>query len=223
MDVIEAILARHSVRDFKSDPVKKETILKILEAAGRSPSSGNSQPWHIFVAGGKVMEKIRQSYLERFEKDVPGKPEMASTPPNQWPPALLARMEKQRDERNKLLGINIQDKAAMRANMAKGNKFFGAPVLLVLCMDRGLSEFSAYDLGLLSQTIMLAAQNFGLGSIVARGFINHPDILREELAIPDNVQIVIGIAIGYKDDKSIINTYRSSRRPVQEMATFKGL
>ena len=38
MDVIEAILNRYSVRDFSSQPVPKETVMKILEAATHSPS-----------------------------------------------------------------------------------------------------------------------------------------------------------------------------------------
>jgi nitroreductase len=32
MDTIQAMNSRHSVRAFKSDPVARETILKILEA-----------------------------------------------------------------------------------------------------------------------------------------------------------------------------------------------
>ena len=67
MDVIEAILTRHSVRDFSSKPVAKETVMKILEAATRSPSSGNGQPWEVFVASGATIEKIRQIYQERAQ------------------------------------------------------------------------------------------------------------------------------------------------------------
>ena len=33
MDVIKAIIERYSARDFKSDAVPKETLVKILEAA----------------------------------------------------------------------------------------------------------------------------------------------------------------------------------------------
>ena len=223
MDVVKAMLARHSVRDFKPDPVAKETILKVLEAATRSPSSGNGQPWEIFVSSGEVLEKIRQAYFDRFEKNVPGKPEFASAHPNHWPPAMQERMDKQRTERWKLQGIDPQDKGAIRASMEKGSGFFGAPVLVVLCVERAMSISSAFDIGLLTQSILLAAQNFGLGSIVAMGFVTHPDILRKELAIPDNLQIVIGVALGYPNTKSIINTYRSSRRPIQEVVTFKGL
>ena len=65
MDVIKAILARHSVRDFSSKPVSKETVMKILEVATRSPSGGNGQPWEVFVASGATIEKIRKMYQER--------------------------------------------------------------------------------------------------------------------------------------------------------------
>ena len=222
MDVIEAMLARHSVRDFKPEPVAKETLMKILEAATRSPSSGNSQPWEIFVASGKTLEKIRQSYLERFQQDVSGKPEFTPTPLPQWPAHMQERMSTQRAERFKLLGIDLKDNAAIRANMENGSRLWGAPVLIVLCMDHTLMASSAYDIGLLTQNILLAAQNFGLGSIVAMGLVAHPDILHRELEIPDSLQIVIGVALGYQDEQSIINSYRSSRRPIQEVVTFKG-
>jgi nitroreductase len=127
-----------------------------------------------------------------------------------------------RAERWKLQGIDPKDQAAIRANMENGSRFFGAPVLVVLCMDRALSTASAFDIGLLTQNILLAAQDFGVGSLVALNFVTHPDILRKELAIPDNLQIVIGVALGYPNTKSIINTYRSSRRPIKEVVIFKG-
>ncbi|MEW6423761.1 MAG: nitroreductase family protein [Bacillota bacterium] len=51
MNVIEALNSRHSVRAFKPDPVTKETLLKIIQAANQAPSWGNSQPWEVFIAG----------------------------------------------------------------------------------------------------------------------------------------------------------------------------
>ena len=65
MEIIEAILARHSVRDYSSRPVDKETVMKILDVAGRSPSGGNGQPWEVFVASGVTIERIRKMYQER--------------------------------------------------------------------------------------------------------------------------------------------------------------
>jgi nitroreductase len=59
MDVIEAILARHSVRDFSSRPVAKDILMKILEVATWSPSGGNGQPWEVFVASGTPTGRCR--------------------------------------------------------------------------------------------------------------------------------------------------------------------
>jgi nitroreductase len=71
MDVRKAILERYAARDFKSEPVSKETLVKIMETALRSPSTGNGQPWQVFVAGGEATEKITRAYLDRFAEDVP--------------------------------------------------------------------------------------------------------------------------------------------------------
>ena len=70
---------------------------------------------------------------------------------------------------------------------------------------------------------MLAARGYGVDSIIASAFVSQPDILRKELGIHDNLQIVIGIGLGYQNPKSIINTYRSPRRSLKEVATFKGI
>ena len=126
-------------------------------------------------------------------------------------------------DRLKLLGINPQDNAAMKGFREIGGRLFRARVLVILCMDKTLSTWTAFDFGLLSQTIMLAARGYGVDSIVAQAFVSQPDILRKELGIPDNLQIVIGMGLGYQNPKSIINTYRSPRRSLQEAVTFKGI
>jgi nitroreductase len=223
MEAIEAILSRYSARSFKSDPVSKETLMKILEAANHSPSSGNSQPWEIFVAGGEVASKIRQSCLDRFNQDIPANPEMSGIPINQWPQAMRDRMNFITAERQKLLGINPQDKASMKVYRSFNGGLFKAPVLVILCMDRSLAVWSAFDIGLLAQSIMLAARSYNVDSIVAGAFTSYPDILRKELSIPDTLKIVTGIGLGYADPGHIINTYRSPRRPVGEVVTFKGV
>lgn len=44
MNVIDALNSRFTVRAFEPDPVHTETILTILDAATRAPSSGDAQP-----------------------------------------------------------------------------------------------------------------------------------------------------------------------------------
>ena len=79
MDVIQAMQARHSVRDFSSKPVAKDTVMKILEAANNSPSGANGQPWEVFVASGTTMDNIRKIYLERAQAG-------PAAPPRKMPP-----------------------------------------------------------------------------------------------------------------------------------------
>lgn len=74
MELFEAIAKRHSVRSFKSDPVPRETLSRLFDAAAQAPSSMNEQPWLFYVATGKsrqaVGEIMAQStgYLEEYMK-----------------------------------------------------------------------------------------------------------------------------------------------------------
>ena len=206
MDVIAAIIERYSTRDFKSEPVPREILEKIMEAALRSPSSGNSQPWQVFIAGGEVAVKIIEAYLERFANNIPAKPELSGLPVPKWPQVMQERMKKITAERQKLLGIDVQDDNAMKGYREIGGRLFRAPVIVILCMDKVLTTWSVLDIGLFSQTIMLAAREYGVDSIIASAFVSQPDILRSELRIPDNLQIVTGIGLGYHNPESIINT-----------------
>jgi nitroreductase len=221
MDVIQAIFERYSARDFKPEAVPRETLNKILGTALHSPSSGNSQPWQIFVAGGAATARITQAFLDRFAKDIPGKPEMSGLLPAQQPQVMQDRMKQITGDRLKLLGINPQDAVAMKSYREIGGRLFRAPVIVILCMDSSLSMWTALDFGLLAQTIMLAARGCGVDSIIAQAFVAYPDILRKELEIPDTLKIVTGIGLGYHNPQSIINTYRSPRRSLQETVTFK--
>jgi nitroreductase len=217
MDVIEAILSRHSVRDFSSKAVPKETVMKILDAALQSPSGGNSQPWEVFVASGATIEKIRKAHEERSRSGVrrPGGP-----PPQ--PPQYQERMTVIRNERLRLLGLDPADPASDKVFMQWGARLFGAPVIVVVCLDKALSSFRNLDIGLFTQTVCLAAEGYGVDSFIAGTLVSQPDVLRQELEIPENLDIVIGIGLGYANPESIINTYRSPRRSVNEVVRYKG-
>src|SRR5512136_792623 len=111
MDVLQAIQARHSVRDFLPKPVPRDVVMQILEAATRSPSGGNGQPWEIFVASGATMERIRAAYLERAKAGSPPPPRPGGAPP---PAFIQERMAVIRNERMKLLGLDPADPASGR-------------------------------------------------------------------------------------------------------------
>jgi nitroreductase len=49
MEVLDAIRTRRSIRKYKSEPIPKEKLKTILEAARLAPSAGNRQPWRFIV------------------------------------------------------------------------------------------------------------------------------------------------------------------------------
>ncbi len=222
MNVTDALYSRYSIRAFKPDSVDKETITKILKAATRAPSWGNIQPWEIFVASGEALERLRQAFFENFRKGVFGKPEPDFPAPQTWPPDLQKRMDEFTAERYDVLGIKHDDKAAKFALFEANYRFFGAPVVIYMCMDRTLTHWSFFDIGMLAQSIMIAAQEYGLGSVPAYMLAIYPDLIRAELEIPEDLSIIIGVALGYGDAKHPQNKFRSSRRSIEEVVRFKG-
>lgn len=54
MTVKQAIEARRSIRRFTSEPVSRELLLELIEAARLSPSGCNSQPWRFRLVTGRA-------------------------------------------------------------------------------------------------------------------------------------------------------------------------
>jgi len=57
MDCFEALLGRRSCRHYKSDPVEKDKITRMLEAAIYAPSPTNRQPWEFIVVNNPEYNK----------------------------------------------------------------------------------------------------------------------------------------------------------------------
>jgi nitroreductase len=221
MDVVDALNTRFTVRAFKPDPIDRRTLDKVMEAALKSPSWANTQPWEIYVAGGEVLNRLREAYLANLKNCVARNPDLAA--PKQWPPQLLKRMEALKSERMATLERVCLDKSELKDLSEMNYHFFHAPVVAYICMDRALTPWSIFDLGLFSQSLMLAARHYGLDSAPAVTLAAHPDLIRKELKIPDDLSIIIGIALGYADAGHSQNQFRSPRRSVQEAVTFKGI
>ena len=49
MNIIEAIAARRSIRDFTEQEVTDEDVREFLTAGMNAPSARNTQPWHFIV------------------------------------------------------------------------------------------------------------------------------------------------------------------------------
>ena len=65
-------------------------------------------------------------------------------------------------------------------------------------------------------SLMLAASEKDIDSIPAYELIKYPEVLRENIPIPEDEDIIAGIALGYASNAKI-NEFRSSRLNVDEI------
>jgi nitroreductase len=220
MDVNETLRSRYTCRDFKTTAVLKGTLLEILDSANRAPSWADTQPWEVFVAGGESLEGLRKAYLDHFAKGVAPHPDIPA--PTQWPEALKQRMDEllilHKKEAQTLSGNSDDPQAYLVRQM----KFFNAPVVVFICMDRTLGSWSVFDLGFFTQSLLLAAREKGLDTAPAYRLIAYPDLVRQELGIPPELSLVFGVALGYGMERSDAVGFQSPRRHIRDAVRFKG-
>ncbi|MCL2513885.1 MAG: nitroreductase family protein [Oscillospiraceae bacterium] len=62
MDFLELAWSRKSIRNFKTDDIPVDIILKLLDAARSAPSGGNCQPWYFYaVKDAETKEKLHKA------------------------------------------------------------------------------------------------------------------------------------------------------------------
>ena len=65
MELFTAIETRTSCRQFLTDSIDRQTIQRILAAAGRAPSPLNAQPWQFIVITAKERKQAIHAESER--------------------------------------------------------------------------------------------------------------------------------------------------------------
>jgi nitroreductase len=70
------------------------------------------------------------------------------------------------------------------------------------------------------QTLLLALTERGLGSCVEVSIAGYPEIVRSQLAIPTELSILCGLAVGYPDPNFAANKLRIARQPFEMNVAF---
>lgn len=70
MSLLDAIMARRSIRKYRVEAVPEQTLERILEAGRYAPSADNEQPWHfIVVTDRKMKEELSKRRWSGFIRD----------------------------------------------------------------------------------------------------------------------------------------------------------
>ena len=219
MTVEEAITGRRSIRKFKTDKVPREVIEHILDAAQWSPSWGNTQPWELYVLTGDPLEEFRKA---NHMKIINGEDYKTDIPiPEIWPDHLKKRYGEIGKTLLSALGIPREDKESRNKFYEEMAQLFGAPCMIIACIPRASAvEYALLDVGLVVQTICLLAHDRGLGTCIMAAAVGYPELLRSIASIPDELLIVVGIALGYPDGAAPINAFKRVRADTSEVVTW---
>ena len=214
MELLERIKTRHSVRAFKSDPIPRDVMEKILEAVAYSPSYTNTQPVEMVVVSGKKRDELSRELLELAKARAPIHRDLPT--PKGWPAALEERSREHGARRLSTLGVARDDEEGRERLRLRNFEFYGAPCAALLFIDGSLGEWSVFDTGLFAQNVILAAHSLGVGSCLQAAVTDYAPEVKKILGIAGNRKLVIGISLGYPDDKAILNTYRSVKQNPEE-------
>jgi nitroreductase len=221
--VEEAMLSRRSLRAFRSDPVPRETVERILALASRAPSGTNIQPWHVTVVAGEARARLTQAmYAEFMERGEEAWKREFDYYPSKWREPYLSRRRKIGWDLYGLLGIGKGERERTHRQHARNYLFFDAPIGLVITLERDLPVGAWLDTGMFLQNVMLAARAFGLDTCPQAAIASAHPVLRRELAIPEEQVVVCGMSLGYARADAIENTLVTVREPVARFARFTG-
>ena len=193
----DAINTQRQITRFKPDPVPKEAIDRVIEAATKAPSGGNSQPWEfVVVTDPDLINKIGTIYRElwlgaRGDRPAPG------------------------------------ESSVYRAARYLANHFHEVPAMVLICVDHSRTTGytpgepiergrQASSIWLAVQNLFLAARALGLGTRLTTTHIRREDEVKALLGIPDYVETVCLTPLGYPRG----NFGPTTRRPASEVTSY---
>lgn len=219
MDIINAITSRWSCRAYLDQAVSKDQIRQILDIARWAPSGTNIQPWRVVIVTGESKQRITDALIQARDDKLPENPDY-SYYPAEWREPYKSRRKNTGLSLYSALGVKKDDPDGRKKAWYNNYRFFGAPVGLLFFIDNDLAKGSWVDMGMFLQNIMLTANGLGLATCPQFSLAEYPDKVRQILGIPDNQQLVVGMALGYPDRQHPVNNYRLEREAVDSFTKW---
>lgn len=220
------IETRHSVRAYLDKPVEQSLIEDMLKTASRAPSGTNIQPWQVYVVKGDKLKQIVAKVCEAHDALREGKKnleefaEVYDYYPPKWFEPYLGRRRENGFSLYGLLGIERGEKDKMHQQQQENFKFFDAPVGIFFTLHKDLGEGAKMDLAMFMQNFMLAANANGLATCAQAAWNMFHSLVLPILGAGEDEQLTAALALGYKDEKHIINTFKTPRLEVAEFTKF---
>ncbi len=209
------------MRAFLPDAVDRDKVEAILKCARRAPSGANLQPGHFHVLTGTALSALKQQLSAAVQAKRPMVAEYSYFPQN-LSVELKSRQREAGFALYSALGIEKRDTQARREQFNRNYRFFGAPVGIVVTIDRHMGKGCFMDLGMALMNFFISAHSYGLGTSGIGALANHADVVHESLSLDTEEMVVCGIALGHADTEHPVNRVRTEREPVERFADFYG-
>ncbi|MFC7266725.1 nitroreductase [Streptomyces lutosisoli] len=209
--------ARWTCRQFRPEPVPRDTVERLLQLAQRTPSWCNTQPWHVHLTEGAATERLRTELLAHVQSHPPA-PDFPF--PTQYTGAYRQRRRECGLQLYTSLDIPKSDQGRTLQQLLRNFELFDAPHAAIITTEADLGVYGAVDCGLYINTFLLAAQSLGLAAAPQAALASYSDFLRDHFGIPDNRRVVAGISFGYADPDHPVNSFRTTRETPENAVTW---
>lgn len=177
-------------RSFLPDLVPGALLDRLVDLAVRSPSAGKAQGWHLVVLEGE--------HTDRFWRHT-------------FPPARRSGFRWPHLFDAPVIALPLADPQAYVDRYAEPDK---ASTGLGAGPDAWPTPYWTVDASMAMMTLLLAAEDAGLGALLFAVFAGEAEV-RAELGIPDHLQLLGAIALGWPagGDAPGASARRSRRTP----------
>jgi nitroreductase len=220
MEFSDVVRVRHSYRGFLPKQVDEQTLRGIFELANWAPSNCNVQPWHVHVLSGDACDRMREKMKAAAVAEVPFNPDFP------WEGKFSGDYK----ERQICSALGLWEHQGVTRNnpekrawsWMRNFEFFDAPHIAFIFVTDEFPELVrlAGDVGMYSQTLMLAMADAGIGSCPQTSVSCYPDLVREELGVDSHYKLMMGLSFGYIDEANSANNLRTERDPLEATTSF---
>lgn len=212
-DALEQVLAsRYSCRGFLPDPIAPETLRRIFTMAQRTASWCNSQAWQVHLLSGDDTVALS----ERLMAHVTTSPELPDIPgPERYEGVYQDRRRNCGFALYNAVGVARDDQEGRLLQMLQNFRFFGAPHVAIITSPKALGTYGVMDCGGYVANLLNAAEALGVNAIAQAAIAMYADVVRDQLAIPEDRSVVCAVSLGHADPEHPANAFRTEREDVE--------
>lgn len=190
MNTLEAIASRRSIRKFEQRPLSHELVERVIAAAHQAPSAKNQQPWRFVALEGAAHQQ-------------------------------LVQMMRDQAVRLKPLGVDIGSLAWTAQSMSQASATVvvlqvAPPAEIPVEFAKDWEFVMLQSTGGAIQTMLLAAQYLGLGSLWICDILYVADEVKAWLGKPDHA-LVACVTLGYAAEAPAARP----RKPLAEVVEWR--